>query len=198
MNDISCDSKNCSHKEIDCGNNLSLPEIIDCPRTNTSILLKFVEILIKNSKKGSVLRKESELENKVNFLMRNRDIVGLSKDSISRYPGFEFKLELEPDCPKVLYTQQYKQPRIHQENIKKWREKQLKEGLIEPLVSPFSSPLLVVPKKDGPQVRVCVDFRLVNRHSTSDRFPIPDIRDTINSLGKIFSTLDIKEGFQHV
>ncbi|RXG61098.1 hypothetical protein Avbf_18677 [Armadillidium vulgare] len=104
-------------------------------------------ILTKTSREGSVLRNRNELERMIDFLIRNRDIVGLADDPIGKYPGYEFKLELEPDCPKVLYTQQYKQPRVYQEGIKQWTEKQLKEGLIEPSVSPFSSPLLVVPRK---------------------------------------------------
>lgn len=71
--------------------------------------------------------------------------------------------------------------------------------MIEPSGSHFSSPLLVVPKKSG-EVRACIDYRKVNRHSIADRFPIPDIGETINCLGKakIFSTLDIKDGFYHV
>lgn len=156
-------------------------------------------ILTQHNNDGSLLRNANELKNLIDFLMSNRDIIGLSEDPIGRYPHYEFKLELEPDCPKGLCTQQYKQPRVYQEDIKKWAKKQLGEGLIEPSVSPFSSPLLVVPKKSG-EIRVFVDYRQVNRHSVADRFPIPDIGETINSLGKakIFSTLDLKDGFHHV
>ncbi|RXG60145.1 hypothetical protein Avbf_16067 [Armadillidium vulgare] len=58
-------------------------------------------ILTKTSREGSVLRNRNELERMIDFLIRNRDIVGLADDPIGKYPGYEFKLELEPDCPKV-------------------------------------------------------------------------------------------------
>lgn len=82
-------------------------------------------ILTKHSSQGSVLRNSNELEKMINFLMRNRDIIELSDDAIGRYPHYEFKLELKPDCPKVLYIQQYKHPRIYQEDIKKWTKQLL-------------------------------------------------------------------------
>lgn len=69
------------------------------------------------------------------------------------------------------------------------KKKQLRERLIEPSVSTFSPPLLVVPKKDGSNSRVCVDSRQVNRHSVSDRFPLPDIGETINSLEELKSSI---------
>lgn len=70
-------------------------------------------------------------ENMFRFLMKNRDVMNLAEDPVGTYPHYEFRLEMEPNFPKVLYTQQYKQPQIYQEEIKKWTERQLREELIE-------------------------------------------------------------------
>lgn len=49
----------------------------------------------------------------------------------------------------------------------------LKLEIIEPAESPFCSPIVIVPKKDGTN-RFCIDFRLLNRQTIFDSEPVPD------------------------
>jgi len=70
-------------------------------------------------------------------------------------------------------------------------------GCIEPSNSPYSSPLVLVRKKGG--LRVCVDYRNINKDTVLDQFPIPRIDELVDMVGcnkpKIFSLLDLMRGY---
>ena len=75
----------------------------------------------------------------------------------------------------------------------------LKRGIIQPSSSPWSSPIVVVRKKDG-TLRFCVDYRKLNAATTKDVFPLPRVDDLVDCLGgaKIFTTLDEASGYWQI
>jgi hypothetical protein len=72
-------------------------------------------------------------------------------------------------------------------------------GVIEESDSPWSSPVVLVPKKNG-DLCFCVDYRKLNDVTRKDCFPLPRIDDTLDTLAgaKWFPTLDLKSGYWQV
>jgi hypothetical protein len=80
----------------------------------------------------------------------------------------------------------------------------LKDEIIQPSQSAWNFPILVVPKKldaSGKRKwRICVDFRKLNDVTVGDSFPIPNIQDILDRLGRAryFSALDCASGYYQV
>ena len=93
----------------------------------------------------------------------------------------------------------YRIPHAYREAVQKEIKEMLKSGIIEPSHSEWSSPIVVVPKKDG-SIRMCVDFRRLNSVSPVDPYPMPRTDELIDRLGqaKYISTLDLAKGYWQV
>jgi hypothetical protein len=66
---------------------------------------------------------------------------------------------------------------------------------IRPSMSPWGAPVLFVRKKDG-TVRLCIDFRQLNKVTVKNKYPLPRIDDLFDQLkvAKIFSKIDLRSG----
>ena len=75
----------------------------------------------------------------------------------------------------------------------------LDQNIIQISTSPWSSPVVLVKKKDG-STRFCVDYRKLNAVTHKDSHPLPRIDDALDALpgSKVFSTLDLQSGYHQV
>lgn len=95
---------------------------------------------------------------------------------------------------------QYRLTKTEKEAITEYVKELLAKKLIEPSSSPWGAPVLFVPKKTGEGwkgLRLCIDYRLLNKQTIRNSFPLPRIDDLVDQLGqaKVFSSLDLTSGY---
>ncbi|WKA06026.1 hypothetical protein VitviT2T_023954 [Vitis vinifera] len=75
----------------------------------------------------------------------------------------------------------------------------LGKGFIRPSTSPWGAPVLFVKKKDG-TLRLCIDYRKLNRVTVKNKYPLPRIDDLFDQLkgAKYFSKIDLRTGYHQL
>lgn len=103
-----------------------------------------------------------------------------------------------------ICVKQYRYPPVHKDEIKNQVDKLLEQNIIQPSVSPYNSPLWIMPKKPDAEGhkrwRLVIDFRKLNEKTVGDAYPLPNISDILDQLGKAryFSCFDLASGFHQI
>ncbi len=110
----------------------------------------------------------------------------------------EHEIELEPGSNPVA-QQMYRLTFEELAELKKQILHYLEKGFIRPSKSPYGAPILFVRKKNG-AMRMCVDYRGLNRITKKNRCPLPRIEELLDKLSgaKYFTSLDLDSAFHHI
>jgi hypothetical protein len=147
------------------------------------------------------LNKE-ERDGLVKLISDYQQIFHLKSEKLTFTNGVKHRINTKDDIP--VYTKSYRYPYCLKEEVQSQIRDLLQQGIIRPSNSPWSSPIWVVPKKldssGKKKWRLVVDYRKLNDKTIDDKYPIPNITEVLDKLGRCnyFTTLDLASGFHQI
>ena len=121
------------------------------------------------------------------------DLPGLPPDRDT-----EFTIELIPGTTPISISP-YRMAPLELKKLKTQLQELLEKGFIQPSVSPWGAPVLFVKKKDG-TLRLCIDYRQLNKVTVKNKYPLPRVDDLFDQLqgAQVFSKIDLRSAYHHV
>ncbi|KAL0560261.1 hypothetical protein IC582_000661 [Cucumis melo] len=110
----------------------------------------------------------------------------------------EFSIELEPGTVPISRAP-YRMAPAELKELKVQLQELLDKGFIRPSMSPWGAPVLFVKKKDG-SMRLCIDYRELNKVTVKNRYPLPRIDDLFDQLqgATVFFKIDLRSGYHQL
>ena len=138
---------------------------------------------------------EEEREQLRNILNKYQDVFSTSSTDVGRTTLVQHSIPIKADTAPIKQRPRRLGPEKEKEVNDQVAQLE-RDGLIEPSHSAWSSPVVMVRKKDG-SWRFCVDYRRLNDVTVKDAYPLPRIDDSLDSLSgsQYFSTLDLLSGY---
>jgi len=112
--------------------------------------------------------------------------------------GVEFSIDLVPGTKPVSMAP-YRMSASELAELKKQLEDLFDKKFVRPSVSPWGAPVLLVKKKDG-SIRLCIDYRQLNKVTIKNRYPLLRIDDLMDQLvgARVFSKIDLRSGYHQI
>ena len=121
------------------------------------------------------------------------DLPGLPPDR-----DIDFCIDVEPGT-RPISIPPYRMAPAELKELKEQLQDLLSKGFIRPSVSPWGAPVLFVKKKDG-SMRMCIDYRQLNKVTIRNKYLIPRIDDLFDQLqgASVFSKIDLRSGYHQL
>ena len=110
----------------------------------------------------------------------------------------EFAIDVVPGATPASITP-FKMAPLKLKELKLQLQELLEKGFVRPSVSPWGAPVLFVKKKDG-TLRLCIDYRQLNKLTVKNKYLLPRIDDLFDQLKgvSIFSKIDLRSGYHQL
>ena len=139
----------------------------------------------------------TEREKLQELVCKFQDVFALHEQELGKTNLVKHSIHTRTHAP--VKQRPYRTPVCRRQKIEELVEGMQEQGVVCPSSSPWASPVVLVPKKDGSS-RFCVDYRRLNSITRKDVYPLPRIEDILDTLGgaKYFSSLDLLSGYWQV
>jgi hypothetical protein len=111
----------------------------------------------------------------------------------------DFRIHTDPTA-KIPHRQPYRMTQSERAEFEIQIGKLLANGWVTDSHSRYAAPIIFVKKPDSTALRMCVDYRGLNKITAKDRYPLPYIEDLLDKLhgGRVFTKLDLASGYHQV
>ena len=164
----------------------------DDPRrkmTDREILEKYIDL-------SESIMTEQQKSDLFDLMMEHREAFSL-RDEIGECPDMEIELELEDKTP--FFNRPYPIKEQEKEIVDREMRKGCLLGILKKGLSSYSSPIMLIPRKQGGIPRIVTDFRFLNSRLKVLQCSLPLVRDAIQQLGaaesEIASIIDLRDAY---
>ena len=114
------------------------------------------------------------------------------------FRSIDFTIEFVPGAAAMSKTP-YRTSTPEMLELKMQLQELLEKKYIRPGVSPWGAPVLFLKKKDG-TLKLCIDYRHLNKVTMKDKYPLPRIDDLFDKMrgARLFSKIDLRSGYHQV
>ena len=110
----------------------------------------------------------------------------------------DFSIKLHPGTSPISMTP-HRMALVELQELRVQLHELLDKGFIRPSTSPWGAPVLFAKKKDK-TLRLCIDYRQLNRVTIKNRYPLPRIDDLFDQLSgaRVYSKIDLRTGYHQL
>ena len=146
----------------------------------------------------SSVQEEQKVPSFIHSFLEDQNVLFEEPTCLPPLRSHNHQIILTPGAAPVN-SRPYRHTALQKNIIEKQVKELLHHGFIRPSSSPFSSPVVLVKKKDGTW-RMCVDYRRLNKLTVKDKYPIPLIEELLEELhgASVFSKIDLRAGYHQI
>ena len=181
VDNVNCNSEQIDHIDTDfIVNNINYMPIVD--------KIKDIDVIKEFS--------DSNFRSQIQSLIDKYSYLYTDSPAVTNV--LKHKIVVKDDEP--VKRTPYSVPLAFRNKFKEELERMLNDNIIEPSNSDYSSPCIIVPRKDKDKIRLVIDYRSLNSKLIKDREPISCPQSIFAKLSgnKVFSTIDLKNGFWQI
>ena len=141
-----------------------------------------------------------------NLVQKFSDIFSYEHQPLTHTDAIQHNIQTKHELP--VYSRNYRFPEIYRKEVDRQVQEMLDQGIVTHSNSPYNAPIFLVPKKPipgsppdaPPRCRLVVDYRNLNEITIPDKYPLPQISELLDKLGRsqYFSVIDLRAGFHQI